>query len=164
MDDDFGGSADKEFSLPKATVQKLIQEMLPDDIVCSKEARDLLSECCVEFVHLISTQANEISEKESKSTITGDHVLAALKSLDFDDYVDEVNEVFKEHVTERGKRIGNKRAKNAPKTEEELLAIQAAQDALLLQSRERFQQSGLQSPSVPTPDSFLPSHAPVMSG
>lgn len=30
-----------------ATVQKLINEMMPDDIACAKDTRDLLIECCV---------------------------------------------------------------------------------------------------------------------
>jgi hypothetical protein len=30
-----------------ATVQKLINEMMPDDIVCAKDTRDLLIDCCV---------------------------------------------------------------------------------------------------------------------
>jgi hypothetical protein len=30
-----------------ATVQKLINEMMPDDIICSKDTRDLLIDCCV---------------------------------------------------------------------------------------------------------------------
>ncbi|KAJ1547879.1 negative cofactor 2 transcription regulator complex subunit ncb2 [Nowakowskiella sp. JEL0078] len=48
MDESFeAGGVDKEFALPKATVAKLIQEMLPDDITCAKDAKDLLSECCV---------------------------------------------------------------------------------------------------------------------
>ncbi len=30
-----------------ATVTKMIQELLPADIACSKDSRDLLMECCV---------------------------------------------------------------------------------------------------------------------
>jgi hypothetical protein len=30
-----------------ATVQKLINEMMPEDVVCAKDTRDLLIECCV---------------------------------------------------------------------------------------------------------------------
>jgi hypothetical protein len=33
--------------LKLATVQKLISEMMPGDIVCAKDTRDLLIDCCV---------------------------------------------------------------------------------------------------------------------
>jgi predicted ATP-dependent protease len=51
----------------------------------------------VEFIHLIASEANEICEKETKKTIAGEHVLAALQALGFEDYVEEVDDVFKEH-------------------------------------------------------------------
>lgn len=50
-----------------------------------------------EFVHLLTTQANDISDKEQKKTITGDHILAALEALGFGEYVGEVQEVLKDH-------------------------------------------------------------------
>ncbi|KAG8690616.1 negative cofactor 2 transcription regulator complex subunit ncb2 [Ceratobasidium sp. 394] len=73
------GAVDDELSLPKATVQKLIAEILPKDILSSKESRDLIIECCVEFIHMISTEANEICEKEAKKTISPEHIVGALK-------------------------------------------------------------------------------------
>jgi histone H3/H4 len=79
-------------SLLAATVQKIITEILPpsDGQVFARDARDLLIECCVEFVTLISTEANEISEKEAKKTIAVDHIEKALTELGFADYVPEV--------------------------------------------------------------------------
>jgi hypothetical protein len=73
------------------------EELLPPDITCAKETRDLVIECCVgeqiclpscritslnyglEFIHLISSEANEICEGESKKTIAPEHIIAALK-------------------------------------------------------------------------------------
>ncbi len=59
-----GAPPDEDLSLPKATVTKMIQgahpddrppvrrvdgkpELLPNDISCAKETRDLVIECCV---------------------------------------------------------------------------------------------------------------------
>jgi down-regulator of transcription 1 len=50
-----------------------------------------------EFIHLIASEANEICEKETKKTIAGEHVISALQTLGFEDYVEEVDEVYKEH-------------------------------------------------------------------
>jgi hypothetical protein len=62
-----------------------------------KDARDLLIECCVEFITLISSEANEISEKESKKTIACEHITKALEQLGFGEYVPGILEVASEH-------------------------------------------------------------------
>lgn len=71
-----------------------------------------------EFIHLISSEANEICEKESKKTIAPEHIIGALKvcllqlqshrdnlcdgtsnvqQLGFDKFKDEVEDVLKDH-------------------------------------------------------------------
>jgi histone H3/H4 len=82
-----------------ATVQKIVSEILPPTtgISFSKEARDLLIECSVEFITLVSSEANEISEKETKKTIACDHITKALEQLGFSDYVPAVLEAAAEH-------------------------------------------------------------------
>lgn len=82
-----------------ATVQKIVTEILPPSagVAFAKEARDLLIECCVEFITLISSEANEISEKEAKKTIACDHITKALEQLGFADYVPAVLEAAAEH-------------------------------------------------------------------
>lgn len=82
-----------------ATVQKIITEILPPSSgqTFSKDARDLLMECCVEFITLISSEANEISEKEAKKTIACEHVERALRDLGFGDYIPDVLAVAEEH-------------------------------------------------------------------
>ena len=54
-------------------------------------------ECCVEFITLISSEANEISEKESKKTIACEHITKALEQLGFGEYVQDIMEVANEH-------------------------------------------------------------------
>ncbi|KAJ3216532.1 negative cofactor 2 transcription regulator complex subunit ncb2 [Dinochytrium kinnereticum] len=139
MDSDFetGGAPDEELGLPKATVAKLIQEMMPGEIACAKETRDLLSECCVEFIHLIASEANEACEKDAKKTIAGEHVIAALKTLGFDEYVAEVTEVYEEHakqLKDREKRSSKLEDSGIP--EEELLK---QQEELFARARQNYQ-------------------------
>ncbi|KAF5370017.1 hypothetical protein D9758_001260 [Tetrapyrgos nigripes] len=128
---------DEDLSLPKATVAKMIAELLPNDVVCSKETRDLVIECCVEFIHLISSEANEICEKESKKTIAPEHILSALKQLGFDSFTSEVEDVLKDHKQQqkdRDKKVN--KLEQSGLTEEEL---QAAQEQLFAASRAKFQ-------------------------
>ena len=88
-----------------ATVQKIVSEILPQigagDQAFAKDARDLLTECCVEFITLISTEANEISEKEAKKTIAVEHIEKALTDLGFGDYVPEVLKVANEFTDQQ---------------------------------------------------------------
>lgn len=88
-----------DLSLPKATVQKVINEILSapsstdtgeHSISFGKDARDLLIDCCVEFITLISSEANEIAEREAKKTIATEHIDKALRELGFPEYVREV--------------------------------------------------------------------------
>ncbi|KAF9983123.1 negative cofactor 2 transcription regulator complex subunit ncb2 [Modicella reniformis] len=130
---------DDELSLPKATVQKLINEMMPDDIACAKDTRDLLIECCVEFIHLLASEANDICEKEMKKTIAAEHVIAALKALGFEEYLPEVEVVLQDHKTQQ--RVKDKdrksgRLEHSGRTEEELLMEQTR---LFAEAKERHQ-------------------------
>ncbi|EGO01736.1 hypothetical protein SERLA73DRAFT_70905 [Serpula lacrymans var. lacrymans S7.3] len=132
------GGPDEDLSLPKATVAKMISELLPSDITCAKETRDLIIECCVEFIHLISSEANEICEQESKKTIAPEHIIGALKRLGFDSFTTEVEDVLKDHKQQqkdREKKVS--KLEQSGLTEEELLA---KQEELFAASRARFAQ------------------------
>ncbi|CAA7260171.1 unnamed protein product [Cyclocybe aegerita] len=120
-----GAAPDDDLSLPKATVAKMITELLPSDVVCAKETRDLVIECCVEFIHLISSEANEICEQENKKTIAPEHIISALTRLGFTSFAPEVESVLKDHKQQqkdREKKVS--KFEQSGLTEEELLAKQ----------------------------------------
>ncbi|KAJ2063365.1 negative cofactor 2 transcription regulator complex subunit ncb2 [Coemansia sp. S146] len=147
MSDYEGGPANEDdLSLPRATVYKLIAEMMPEDIVCAKDTRDLLLECCNEFIHLIASESNDVCEKEAKKTIAAEHVLAALQDLGFGKYVTEVQEAYDEHRKQQTKDRGRKSTKLSQlgMSEEELLR---SQELLFAEARMRFQSQTSQAPS-----------------
>jgi len=80
-------------------VQKILTEILPPSsgVSTSKDFRDALVDCCVEFITLIASEANEISEREAKKTIACEHVTAALRELGFPAYVGPVQESADEY-------------------------------------------------------------------
>ena len=83
--------ADDGVGLPKSSFQKHIKELLPQDMRIAGDATDLVLQCCNQFVHLVSTQANDISEREKRSTIGPEHVIKALEELEFgEQYVEAV--------------------------------------------------------------------------
>lgn len=86
-----------------ATVQKIISEVLANDsgVAFAKESRDLLIECCVEFITMISSEANEIAEKEAKKTIACEHITKALDDLGFGEYVPDLLDVAQQFKNEQ---------------------------------------------------------------
>ncbi|WWD18477.1 hypothetical protein CI109_102929 [Kwoniella shandongensis] len=133
---DLGGPVgDDDIGLPKATVFKLIQEMLPEDISCAKEAKDVIVECCVEWVKLISTQSNTVCDESSKKTISPEHVVEALKQLGFEDFISEVEESNKDFKQSQKERTRTQPDTNGM-TQDELLALQ---EKLFASSQARFE-------------------------
>lgn len=135
-DREFSGNDD--LSLPKATVQKIITEILSpaSGQTFSREARDLLIECCVEFITLVSSEANEISEREAKKTIAVEHIERSLTELGFQEYVPDVLAVadeFKDQQKTREKK--QNKMETCGMSEEELLRMQVA---MLSQAREKY--------------------------
>ncbi|KAI0835517.1 histone-fold-containing protein [Hypoxylon sp. FL0890] len=127
-DHEYGGNDD--LSLPKATVQKIVSEILPasSGVSFSKDARDLLIECCVEFITLVSSEANEISEKEAKKTIACDHITKALETLGFSDYIPAVLDAAAQHKeTQKVREKRGNKFEESGMTLEELEELQRQQ-------------------------------------
>ncbi|KAJ3506234.1 hypothetical protein NLJ89_g6986 [Agrocybe chaxingu] len=109
-----GAVPDDDLSLPKATVAKMITE----------------------FIHLISSEANEICEQENKKTIAPEHIISALTRLGFTSFAPEVESVLKDHKQQqkdREKKVS--KFEQSGLTEEEL---QAKQEELFAASLARY--------------------------
>ncbi|URE41382.1 Repressor protein [Musa troglodytarum] len=78
---DIVGKSKEDVSLPKSTMFKIIKEMLPPDVRVARDTQDLLVECCVEFINLVSSESNEVCNREDKKTIAPEHVLKALEKV-----------------------------------------------------------------------------------
>ncbi|XP_024386306.1 protein Dr1 homolog isoform X2 [Physcomitrium patens] len=152
--DTAAGRPKDDVSLPKATMTKIIKEMLPPDVRVAKDAQDLLVECCVEFINLISSESNEICSKEEKRTIAPEHVLRALEILGFGEYMGEVQGAFEQHKNEtlESPKVGGRWAKEGGggMTEEEAIA---AQQRMFAEARARMNSAGAPAPSAQANDS-----------
>lgn len=82
--------ADDDIGLPKSTMLRAIKERLPADMRIAGDVNDMIVRCCEEFIHLVSTAANELCEKEKKSTILPEHILGALENLGFEPYLENL--------------------------------------------------------------------------
>lgn len=78
-----------ELTLPRASINKIIKEIIPN-IRVAQDSRELILNCCTEFIHLISSEANEICNQNQKKTINAEHVLTGYNNdtiLSGDSYV-----------------------------------------------------------------------------
>ena len=71
---------DDELSIPRAALNKMIKELIPN-IRVANDARELILNCCTEFIHLVSSEANEICNKQQKKTISPEHVLQGIFNI-----------------------------------------------------------------------------------
>lgn len=69
-----------ELSIPRAALNKMIKELIPN-IRVANDARELILNCCTEFIHLVSSEANEICNKQSKKTISPEHIIAGKQRI-----------------------------------------------------------------------------------
>ncbi|KAL0490624.1 DR1 [Acrasis kona] len=147
-------STEDDVSLPKATISKVIKEHLAgDNIRCANDTRDMIVDCCVEFVQMIATEANDLCTKEKKKTISAEHITDALKILGYTEYINEVNTVLQSHKDEitRSHKIANKQ-KNSHRSQEDLILEQRR---LINESKARTQ------PNTPTQQPQSPFGTPT---
>lgn len=71
---------DDDLTIPRAAINKMIKETLPN-VRVANDARELVVNCCTEFIHLVSSEANEICNKSEKKTISPEHVIQGKWSL-----------------------------------------------------------------------------------
>ncbi|ESO98578.1 hypothetical protein LOTGIDRAFT_68595, partial [Lottia gigantea] len=115
---------DDDLKIPRAALNKMIKELTPS-IRVANDARELILNCCTEFIHLVSSEANDMCNKQSKKTISAEHVLAALDNLGFGAYKEEAVAVLAEaKAVAAKKRRGSSRLENLGIPEEELLRQQ----------------------------------------
>lgn len=129
-----GGAEDEELTVPRAAMNKMIKELLPN-VRIANEARELILACCTEFIHHLSTEANDICNRQQKKTISADHVLGALDSLGFGAYRQDAEAVLKDCKAVAAKRRRQStRLENLGIPEEELLR---QQQELFAQARQQ---------------------------
>ncbi|XP_072964707.1 protein Dr1 homolog [Typha angustifolia] len=121
---DIVGKSKEDVSLPKATMFKIIKEMLPPDVRVARDAQDLLVECCVEFINLVSSESNDVCNREDKRTIAPEHVIKALEVLGFGEYIQEVCAAYEQHKMDTLDSPKGGKFTGIEMTEEEALAEQ----------------------------------------
>lgn len=106
-----------------AAIEKMLRDVVSEEIALQKETIDWVAECAVEFVHVLGDKANHVAATEAKREkyrVNPEHVLQVLKDMEKVDYAKKVTE-----STEESKKASRKQP--PPKlSHEELLAEQNA--------------------------------------
>ena len=68
------GSEEDDKCVPRAAVYKMIKDCTPQ-IRVSGEAKEFFVQCCNEFIHRLSLQANGVCEQQAKKLIHPDHIV-----------------------------------------------------------------------------------------
>ncbi|KAH7459765.1 Down-regulator of transcription 1 [Phytophthora ramorum] len=119
-------------ALPKGAIEKLLREVVGDDVSISKEAVDWVNECAGEFLQLVGQEANTVAESAAKKEnyrISQEHVVAALENLGMQRYAAEMKEVqgsLELETQKKKQRIASRKAAAKSSSRDELLAEQNA--------------------------------------
>ena len=153
---------EEDLTIPRAAMNKMIKEMLPN-IRVANEAREMILNCCTEFIHLLSSESNDICNNQQKKTISAEHVLTALETLGYGDFKKDAEEVLNECKDVAAKRRRQStRLENLGIPEEELLrqqqelfakaraaAAQQEQEQLMAAGQLQLQNQIMGPPTVP---------------
>ena len=134
---------------PPATVQKIITEVLATTYPAAtpalsfpRETRDLLISASVEFVTMLTSEANELAERAGKKTVACEHVLGAARDLGFPEYVPALQEAAAAwragQASAREKKGGGKMERSGLSREE----LIRAQEELFRDAGEKFGEGG----------------------
>ncbi|CRL02912.1 CLUMA_CG015881, isoform A [Clunio marinus] len=80
----------QELTLPLSVIQRLIKDALPPNAIAKNEAKLGISRSASVFILFLTSAATEITSSKNQKTMTADHVLQALKEIEFDHFIPEL--------------------------------------------------------------------------
>ncbi|XP_015184634.1 PREDICTED: DNA polymerase epsilon subunit 3 [Polistes dominula] len=111
----------EDLNLPNAVVTRIIKEALPDGVTIGKDARTAIAKASSIFILYLTSSANIIARKSSHKTISGADVLQAMADIEFDQFVDPLQESLENFKrTQKEKKDATKK-KQSKKEEDEVI-------------------------------------------
>lgn len=113
---------DETYELPKAVVNRLVKNVLPEGVQIQKEATLALAKAAKIWVHYATACANDFCLNSNRSTISANDVLMAMDELEFNHFEEPLKEMLegikKENATKKEARKKQKVGATAEKQEE----------------------------------------------
>lgn len=82
----------EDLNLPNAVVTRIIKEALPEGVTIGKDARTAVAKAASIFILYLTSSANILAKKGNRKTISGADVIQAMIDIDFDQFVDPLQE------------------------------------------------------------------------
>jgi histone H3/H4 len=79
--------APEEHKIPRVIVARIMRKAIPPNSKIGADAKEAMDQCLAEFAAFITQVAVEECRRDKRTTVTGDDLILAFKSLGFDDYV-----------------------------------------------------------------------------
>ncbi|KAG9508731.1 Protein Dr1 [Fragariocoptes setiger] len=77
--------SNEDLNIPRASINKFMKEVIPD-VRVSNETREVILQCCNEFIHIVTRQANSICDEQQKKTLSSEHVLSVFDQFGWSEY------------------------------------------------------------------------------
>jgi histone H3/H4 len=127
------GEQEEEVGLPRAALNKLIKDTLPN-VRVANETRDLVYACAMEYIRVVSSFSNQLCAEEQRKTISHEHVLRALEQLGFGpEYTQAANSVMSSCRLQQARKLQRQNSR--------LDKLGIPEEELLRQQQELFQQA-----------------------
>ncbi|CAL8094169.1 unnamed protein product [Calicophoron daubneyi] len=137
-EEDFQTKEEDEVSIPRASLNKFIKEVVPDARLTT-ETRELLLNCCHAFIHALATQANIACASAKRKTISPEHIFQGLDAMNLSAYKEcalVASEEAKEEL--KGRRLLSASYRFKHQDSEELERLMIQQQEMFLQARADF--------------------------
>ncbi|KAG8037990.1 hypothetical protein G9C98_006315 [Cotesia typhae] len=105
----------EDLNLPNAVVTRIIKEALPEGVTIGKEAKVAIAKAASIFILYLTTSANTVAKKTNRKTITGPDVLQAMEDIEFDRFVDSLQDALNNfRKSQKEKKDASKKKSQKP--------------------------------------------------
>ncbi|KAK8720347.1 hypothetical protein OTU49_013386 [Cherax quadricarinatus] len=108
----------EDLNLPNAVITRIIKDTLPEGVAVAKEARSAIAKAASVFVLYTTSTANSLAQKNKKKTVSAQDVFTAMKEMEFEKFIEPLQESLEVHKKSQQSKKEQKEAKaKAKKTE-----------------------------------------------
>ncbi|VDP93297.1 unnamed protein product [Echinostoma caproni] len=137
-EEEFQSKDEDEVSIPRASLNKFIKEIVPEARLTT-ETRELLLNCCHAFIHKLATEANIACASAKRKTISPEHIFQGLDAMNLSAYKEHAvvaSEEAKEEL--KGRRMLSASYRFKHQDSEELERLMKEQQEIFMQARADF--------------------------
>ncbi|XP_012839452.1 PREDICTED: nuclear transcription factor Y subunit B-9-like [Erythranthe guttata] len=102
-----GFKRDVDQYMPIANITRIMRRVLPSHAKIADDAKEAIQEYVSEFISFVTAEANWRCNRDYRSTVTPEDVLAAMASLGLDDYLEPLTLFLNKHRAEQNSEQGS---------------------------------------------------------